>query len=219
MQPKQEYESKSSSLFRNPAVVAALVVAGVAAAGHWVVNLKNKAEIALAKEKYRHESSLAEREFEYKNKLAGDEFCYKVLADAMTRNKGETEMIALDVNALGRHIPLGEYCKGNLQEFGDFFRPQAKSPSPTAAASQASPSGQYASKPSQPASGATATASEPSCKEIRPIKELGWRRGHKTNYCRDMGYDGVHNPYDNYAAGGYCFKGDAAACITVITGG
>lgn len=219
MQPEQVYESKSNSLFRNPSVVAALVVAGVAAAGHWVVNVKNEAEITLAKEKHRHESSLAEREFEYKNKLAGDEFCYKVLADAMTRNNGETEMIAQDVNALGRYIPLGEYCKGNLQEFGDRARPQAKLLSPTAAASQATSSAKSATTPSQPASGATATASEPSCKEIRPIKELGWTRGHKTNYCRNMGYDGVHNPYGNYAAGGYCFKGDAAACIAVITGG
>jgi hypothetical protein len=48
------------------------------------------------------------------------------------------------------------------------------------------------------------------------VRKLSWTSGHKTKFCRSRGYDGVDNPFGNYSAGGYCFEGDAATCISAI---
>lgn len=64
------------------------------------------------------------------------------------------------------------------------------------------------------ASGAIATSGD--CREIRSLIDLGWRSGHKTNFCKAKRYDGVYNPFGVYGAGGFCYKGSEAACITRI---
>lgn len=56
----------------------------------------------------------------------------------------------------------------------------------------------------------------PTCQTIKSIRSLGWRSGHKTKFCMRQGFDGVHNPYGDYGAGGFCFKGDSKACIAEI---
>jgi len=58
------------------------------------------------------------------------------------------------------------------------------------------------------------------CDEIKDIKALGWRSGHKTNFCRAHGYDGVWNvPNSTFSSGGYCYKGDSEACRRKIARG
>lgn len=58
----------------------------------------------------------------------------------------------------------------------------------------------------------------PTCQKIKSIRELGWRSGHKTKFCtnHEEKYDGVYNPFGDYGAGGFCFKGDSQACIAEI---
>jgi len=56
----------------------------------------------------------------------------------------------------------------------------------------------------------------PTCQGIQSIRELGWRSGHKTKFCIKKGYDGVNNPFGDYGAGGFCFKGDSEACVVEI---
>ena len=56
------------------------------------------------------------------------------------------------------------------------------------------------------------------CEKIVPIQALGWRSGHKTNFCISRGFSGVHNPFGDYGAGGFCFLGDSQTCIAEIAG-
>jgi len=61
-------------------------------------------------------------------------------------------------------------------------------------------------------------AQAPTCEAIIFIKELGWTGGHKTNFCKSKGYNaGNYNPPTNsYRDGGYCFKGEYAACKAIV---
>lgn len=63
-------------------------------------------------------------------------------------------------------------------------------------------------------------APEAKCTEIKSIIALGWTSGHKTNYCISKGYQGVWNrPNSSYSSGGFCYKGDDAACKSAIEAG
>ena len=49
--------------------------------------------------------------------------------------------------------------------------------------------------------------------------ELGWDSGHKTNFCKKRGFDGVTNhPGSKYKdhGGGWCYKGDNNACTASL---
>jgi hypothetical protein len=213
-----ELDVRKTEVRRSPlwtaTFAAAVIAAAVAIAGHWVVSQKNHADIALARLEFDHKQDLAKRDFEYKAKVAGDEFCYKVFAEAMTRNRGQaTERIANEVNALASLVDLGRYCNGDLREFADRMRSQRADLS-ALEASQAPTLIDGASEPSESAT--PSSAPKPTCLAIKSIRELGWKSGHKTNFCRERGYDGVHNPFGNYSAGGSCFRGDAAVCISEI---
>lgn len=66
----------------------------------------------------------------------------------------------------------------------------------------------------QPDTPAEAT---PTCADYIPIKELGWRGGHKTKFCRARGWNaGNFNPWGKYKDGGFCMKGDVKACRAQI---
>jgi len=59
------------------------------------------------------------------------------------------------------------------------------------------------------------------CTKVRSIKELGWRKGHKTKFCIARGYQGVTNfPNGSYRSngGGFCFTGDQQACLEIAKG-
>lgn len=44
------------------------------------------------------------------------------------------------------------------------------------------------------------------------MKDLGWVRGHKTNFCIARGYDGVKPRPGKYKGGGWCYTGDPSGC-------
>jgi hypothetical protein len=59
------------------------------------------------------------------------------------------------------------------------------------------------------------------CAKVRPLKDLGWRSGHKTNFCKGKGYKGVTNfPHSDYRDydGGFCYSGDKNACLESMKG-
>jgi hypothetical protein len=57
------------------------------------------------------------------------------------------------------------------------------------------------------------------CNKVVSIRELGWRSGHKTNFCKAHGYAGVHNPFGDYSLGGYCYSGDLDTCMAEVQSG
>jgi hypothetical protein len=58
------------------------------------------------------------------------------------------------------------------------------------------------------------------CLGYTPIKQLGWTEDHKTDFCKERGWDaGNFNPGGRYADGGYCMKGDGAVCRKAILAG
>lgn len=75
----------------------------------------------------------------------------------------------------------------------------------------------------KPRSAAGPATSPPAvCKEIKNISELGWRSGHKHNFCVARGYTSVTNIQgSDYRGngGGWCFTGDLEACNSRIRGG
>lgn len=67
---------------------------------------------------------------------------------------------------------------------------------------------------------AAPVATSAKCTEVKPIIDLGWTGGHKTNFCIAKGYQGVWNrPNTSYSSGGWCYKGDDAACRAAIEAG
>lgn len=67
-------------------------------------------------------------------------------------------------------------------------------------------------------SGASSSAE---CVKVRPLKDLGWRSGHKTRFCRNKGYRSVTNfPGSKYRDfdGGFCYTGKKAACLKAMKG-
>ena len=62
------------------------------------------------------------------------------------------------------------------------------------------------------------TVAAAECKRVESIAVLGWNEGHKNNFCRDRGWQGVTNfPGGVYRSngGGFCFEGDEAACLSL----
>jgi hypothetical protein len=58
------------------------------------------------------------------------------------------------------------------------------------------------------------------CLAVKAIREIGWRSGHKTNFCIARNFDGVWNlPNSSYSSGGYCYTGDSAKCRAEIEAG
>lgn len=99
-------------------------------------------------------------------------------------------------------------------------RPPAAESAPAEPTGEASP----ASEHQQPEPEAMAADLPPSaCKRISPLRSLGYTGGHKTNFCRDRGYDGMTNfPDSDYKdhGGGFCYSGNDKACLVVAaTGG
>jgi hypothetical protein len=64
------------------------------------------------------------------------------------------------------------------------------------------------------------TILRPGCNEIKNLHyDLGWNEGHKTNFCKAHGFDGMTNhPNTSYKqhGGGWCYKGDNAACTASL---
>lgn len=59
------------------------------------------------------------------------------------------------------------------------------------------------------------------CQKVRPLEELGWGSGHKTNFCRSKGYEGMTNfPNSKYRdyGGGFCYTGDRNECLSLMKG-
>jgi hypothetical protein len=54
------------------------------------------------------------------------------------------------------------------------------------------------------------------CNKVVSIRELGWRSGHKTKFCKAHGFAGVHNPFGDYSQGGYCYSGDLDTCMAQV---
>jgi hypothetical protein len=49
------------------------------------------------------------------------------------------------------------------------------------------------------------------------MKDLGWKRGHKHNWCRAKGYAGlVKRNGSSYGTGNYCYEGDQGVCNSII---
>jgi len=58
------------------------------------------------------------------------------------------------------------------------------------------------------------------CDSIVHIASLGWRSGHKMNFCQARGFTGVWNrPNSSYSSGGYCYRGNDAVCRAAIESG
>jgi hypothetical protein len=59
------------------------------------------------------------------------------------------------------------------------------------------------------------------CEKIRPLRELGYGNGHKSRFCRRKGYEGMtnfpHSDSHDYG-GGFCYTGDAQACLNLVKG-
>jgi hypothetical protein len=67
----------------------------------------------------------------------------------------------------------------------------------------------------------SSTAASKACINVRGLKSLGYRTGHKTNFCKLKLYDGVTNfPGSDYKdhGGGYCYTGSKQACLAQLVG-
>src|SRR5262245_4052415 len=53
---------------------------------------------------------------------------------------------------------------------------------------------------------------EGECDALKDLRYLCWTGGHKTNYCKDKGYDGVLLYSGPHQSGGVCYKGDKNIC-------
>lgn len=144
----------------------------------------------LVSEHNKAASDLASRRFNSESALAQKRFCYEVLSDLVIKNGEKRREAALELGRLLKTDLIAD-CEGDLREAADFYSgvdpPAVIPPSP-----------------------------EKICTAIKSLKELGWRSGHKTKFCIAKKYDGVHNPFGDYGAGGFCFKGDPQACIAEI---
>lgn len=132
------------------------------------------------------------------------QFCYRAIADFLERaNSSSPSRAARELNAVVVGLDLRKECGGDLRELSDLY---ADTSAPVATPT-VSPQG------AEPAS-----SSAGECTRIESIRALGWRSGHKTRFCIAKGFDGVHNPFGEYSAGGYCYTGNADACIAKIQG-
>jgi hypothetical protein len=199
--PEREYELRNREIsvkekeaarssWKNPTIAAALIAAAVAVVGHTLVSRHNTAELDLAKQ-----TSTAEQE------LAQKQFCYTALTDHLNRHAaGRPDWAGKELRIVADTFTSSGSCIEALREASDnLFAADARGTGPEAT--------------TKPPSG-IAQVDEQRCKLIKSIRSLGWTGGHKTNFCKKKGYDGVFNPYGDYSAGGFCFQGDAEACKT-----
>lgn len=126
--------------------------------------------------------------------LAKSQFCYDIIVDLVEKPPEERKELAQRLKAHLTSESIDD-CQGDIRELADIYSSDDNTLSiiepPTA-------------------------TPEAECKKITSITQLGWRSGHKTNFCINIGYDGVHNPFGDYSQGGFCFTGDSKACISEI---
>jgi hypothetical protein len=92
--------------------------------------------------------------------------------------------------------------------------------SPDAAALNipAQPAGGETSNAPPPESVAPAPASPTLACSFVPIKAIGWRSGHKTNYCKNYGYEHGNFNQGDYRNGGICMSGpEPEVCKAKVT--
>ena len=121
--------------------------------------------------------------------IARAQFCYSVINDLVFRKPVIPGYSDESFDALVDRLAQVSDCEGRIERIAAF-------------------------EPKSTLTPPTTTQSE--CQEITPIQSLGWRSGHKTNFCISRGFSGVHNPFGNYKSGGFCFKGEAEICISEI---
>ena len=135
-------------------------------------------------------SFILTKEASEKFRQSNREFCYKVLTDFMSRHPEQGQKASeAELYAITSAIAAQASCDEIVREYmnkRDKFA--AVSPmAPTVA-----------------------------CTDVKNLRELGWRSGHKTKFCQAKGYSGVFNPFGDYSLGGFCFTGDSAACQSKI---
>lgn len=60
-------------------------------------------------------------------------------------------------------------------------------------------------------------STKPRCTQLVGLRDLGWRRGHKSNYCRANGYEDLLKRIGSgYSTGNYCYTGDRATCDSIV---
>jgi hypothetical protein len=139
--------------------------------------------------------ALSDRQAKSTLEQTNREFCYKVLSEHLGRNPvGGPNRASTELSIVAGAIDDKAPCAETLREVAN---------SVLSAAPEIVP------KPPDAINSAA-------CGGIQSIRELGWREGHKTNYCIAKGFNGVFNPYGDYSAGGFCYRGPVDACLTEI---
>jgi hypothetical protein len=165
----------------------------------WLLNPISVAIIAGAIALYGH------YQVHSRNELAQREFCFRIIQELATKDNETLTKQRPVLTELSKVLKRTdeEGCESQLGSSIDLLT----SPKDAVAAGAGT-----AVRSSAPA--AIATSGE--CKQIKSLIDLGWRSGHKTNFCRSRQYDGVYNPFGVYGAGGFCYQGAEAACIAQI---
>jgi hypothetical protein len=137
------------------------------------------------------DQELQQRRSDAEHDLAQKRFCYDVARDLIIQQPARRQEAAAELEGLVENNLIRD-CGGDLREMADFY---SNTPPPKVE---------------------TSVPDNQICEKTASIRELGWRSGHKTKFCIEHGYDGVHNPFGSYSSGGYCFKGNSQACIAKI---
>lgn len=147
--------------------------------------------------------SLVSRHSAAEFELAQKKFCYTALSDHLTRHASHTSNLAgRELGIIADTLTSSDSCIEALREASDnLYAAEAKG-------------GGSESTITPPSGTAQGDVPPRVCKLVKSIRSLGWRSGHKTNFCKARGFDGVFNPYGDYSAGGFCFQGDAELCKT-----
>lgn len=211
--PEQEYELRNREIsakekeaarsnWKSPTIAAALIAGAVAVVGHTLVSRQNTAELELAKQTSTAEQELANRNSIAEQELAQKQFCYTALTDHLNRHApGRPDWAGKELRIVADTFTSSGSCIEALREASDnLYAADARGSGPEAT--------------TRPPTGKAQVDPQRVCTLIKSIRSLGWTGGHKTNFCKDQGYDGVFNPYGDYSAGGFCFQGDAEACKT-----